>query len=281
MSKGMIFSIEEFAVHDGPGIRKIVFLKGCPLRCMWCHNPEGLSFDKEIMVTTTSCLNCGKCKDICKEEKCIACGKCINVCPRNLRRICGTEYEAKDLAKELLIGKEILEKSNGGITISGGEPLAQPEFLLDLVNALKPIHVALETSGFAPENVFLKAIDSVDLVLMDIKHTDPLIHKKVTGADNLKILNNLRLLCESGKPFYIRVPLIPGINDSEEDMQNIAALIKDAGNLIRVELLPYHKTAGAKYKMLGREYQPNFDEDLKVNIYHGPFQKFGIRSVNL
>ncbi|AYO31331.1 glycyl-radical enzyme activating protein [Biomaibacter acetigenes] len=281
MTKGMIFDIEEFAVHDGPGIRKTVFFKGCPLKCNWCHNPEGMSFKKELMVSKGSCIHCGRCIDICKHEKCIACGACINVCPLHIRKICGIEYEAKDLARELLKGKEILEKSNGGITISGGEPLAQPEFLLELIKELKPIHVAIETSGYAPEEVFKKVADVVDLVLMDIKSTDPKIHKEVTGVDNTLILKNLNYLCSTSKKFYIRIPLIPGITDTKENMEKIAALLKDAKSLERVELLPYNKMAGAKYSMLGKEYKPIFDVEQKPRVYLNPFKKYSIRSVVL
>jgi len=278
VAKGLIFEIEEFAVHDGPGIRKTVFLKGCPLRCNWCHNPEGLSFEKEIMVSRGSCTNCGRCIDVCKEKECSVCGECLKVCPLHLRKICGTEYEAKDLAKELLKGKEILEKNNGGITISGGEPLAQPDFLVELINELKPIHVAIETSGYAPEEVFKKVVDSVDLVLMDIKHTDPTVHKQFIGHDNELILKNLKYLCNSGKKFYIRIPLIPGVNDTRENMERTAELLKDAKGLERVELLPYHKTAGAKYSMVGREYKPIFDVEKIPNAFLEPFQKYNIRS---
>lgn len=278
MAKGIIFDIEEFAVHDGPGIRKTVFLKGCPLRCNWCHNPEGMSFKKEMMVSKGSCTNCGKCTDVCEQENCSACGACINICPLYLRKICGTEVEAEDLAKELLKGKEILEKSNGGITISGGEPMAQPEFLLELINELGPIHVAMETSGYAPPEIFREVVDSVDLILMDIKHTDPQIHKKVTGVDNVLILNNLKYLCSSGRKFYVRIPLIPGINDTRENMGKTAELVKDAKSLERVEFLPYHRTAGAKYTMVGKEYKPVFDVNQKPNVYIEPFQKYNIRS---
>jgi pyruvate formate lyase activating enzyme len=281
MSKGLIFEIEEFAVHDGPVIRKTVFFKGCPLRCNWCHNPEGISFKRELMVSYGACINCGRCSDVCKRKECSACGKCIGVCPIHLRKICGIEYEAKDLARELLKGKEILEKSNGGITLSGGEPMAQPEFLLELVACLEPVHIAIETSGYAPKETFRKIVESVDLILMDIKHTDPVVHKAVTGVDNELILTNLRYLCSTAKEFYIRIPLIPGINDNEGNMEKTAELLKDAKGLVRVELLPYHKTAGAKYTMLGKEYKPLFDVELKPKACLEPFQKYNIKGVVL
>lgn len=278
MARGIIFDIEEFAVHDGPGIRKTVFFKGCPLRCNWCHNPEGMSFKKELMVSKGSCIKCGRCVDVCKNEKCSVCGACINVCPLRLRKICGMEYEARDLAQELLKGKEILEMNGGGITISGGEPMAQPEFLLELIKELKPLHIAIETSGYASEEVFRRVVDSVDLVLMDIKHTDTEVHKLVTGVHNDIILKNLKYLCSSNNKFCIRIPLIPGINDTRKNMERTAELLKAAKELERVELLPYHRTAGAKYAMIGKEYKPIFDVEKKPNVYLEPFEKFNIRS---
>ena len=275
--KGTIFNIEEFAVHDGPGIRKLVFFKGCPLKCTWCHYPEGVSFKKELMVSYAACIHCRKCEDVCThKEECIACGECVGVCPLRLRKIAGQEIETKELAKELLKGKEVLTGSGGGITISGGEPLAQPAFLFDLIEQLKPINIAVETSGYAKPDIFKKMVSEVDLVLMDIKHTDTKIHKKYTRVGNELILDNLKYLCRSATGFYIRIPLIPGVNDTRENMEKIAELIKDAKNLKRVELLPYHQTAGAKYPMLGKEYNPGFDVKRKVNICREAFEKYNI-----
>lgn len=275
--KGIIFNIEEFAVHDGPGIRKLVFFMGCPLKCTWCHNPEGVSFKKELMVSYATCIHCRKCEDVCThKEECIACGECVGVCPLRLRKIAGQEIETKELAKELLKGKEVLTGSGGGITISGGEPLAQPAFLFDLIEQLKPVNIAVETSGYAKPDIFKKMVSEVDLVLMDIKHTDTKIHKKYTGVGNELILDNLKYLCRSATGFYIRIPLIPGVNDTRENMEKTAELIKDAKNLKRVELLPYHQTAGAKYPMLGKEYNPGFDVKRKVNICRKAFEKYNI-----
>ena len=277
MSKGTIFAIEEFAVHDGPGIRKMVFFKGCPLRCSWCHNPEGISFRKELMISRAACIQCGKCKEICVHEECAACGKCICVCPLRLRKICGQEMDALELAEKLLKGKEILINSGGGITISGGEPLAQPAFLFDLIEYLKPMNIAVETSGYAASGIFQKMVSMVDLVLMDIKHTDPEIHKKYTGVDNSLIMDNLSFLCHSSTDFYIRIPLIPGVNDTRENMRMTALLIKDAKRLNRVELLPYHQTAGAKYPTVKRNFDPGFDTNKKVNVWKDVFEKYNIK----
>lgn len=275
--KGIIFNIEEFAVHDGPGIRKLVFFKGCPLHCSWCHNPEGISFRKELMVSQTACTRCGKCTEVCSSDTCIVCGKCVGVCPLRLRKICGEEIEAADLAVRLLKGRDILISSGGGITISGGEPLAQPAFLFDLLRHLKPLHIAVETSGYAREDTFLRMLSEVNLVLMDIKHTDPVIHRKYTGVDNSLIMRNLKHLCEASVDFCIRIPLIPGVNDSRENMKMTAQLLKDAKNLKKVEFLPYHQTAGAKYGMVGSVFNPGFNTSEVVSIRKEIFEDYHIR----
>lgn len=279
--KGTIFNIEEFAVYDGPGIRKLVFFKGCPLHCTWCHNPEGISFNKELMVSYAACIQCGKCTDICTNTPCASCGKCVSACPLGLRKIVGQEIEATDLAKILLKGKEVLISSGGGITISGGEPLAQPAFLFELIRQLKPMNIAVETSGHAGGSVFRKMVSEVDLVLMDIKHTDAKIHKKYTGVGNLQILKNLQFLSRSDTDFYIRIPLIPGVNDTQENMERTAQLLKGAKNLKRVELLPYHQTAGAKYPMVNEVFNPGFDTSKQLNIYTRVFEKNNINVIVL
>ncbi len=281
MSKGTIFNIEEFAVHDGPGIRKLVFFKGCPLHCSWCHNPEGISFQKELMVSRSSCIHCGRCTAVCTQEECISCGKCVSVCPLGLRKIVGQETEAVDLAKILLKGKEVLTNSGGGITISGGEPLAQPAFLFDLISQLKPMNIAVETSGYANKAVFREMVSSVDLVLMDIKHTDPEIHKRYTGVSNARILRNVEILCRSETGFRIRIPLIPGVNDDLKNIQKTASLIKGAKHLQRVELLLYNQTAGAKYPMVNKVFCPGFDTSKQVNIPVRVFEENNINAIVL
>ena len=282
MTTGIIFDIEEFAVHDGPGIRKVVFFKGCPLRCVWCHNPEGLSGKRELLVSRNGCTQCGKCREACPHlSHCIECGLCVEVCPLRLRKLCGYTVTAEELARELLKDKDFLMKNGGGITVSGGEPLAQPQFLFELISLLKPIHIALETSGHAPEAVFQTAVGMADLIMMDIKHTDPLIHQRYTGVDNKIILNNLQYLCRSDRRFIIRIPVIPGVNDNPENFAGVARLIKDAKGLERLELLPYHQTAGAKYAMLGKEYRPPFDTSGPVYLDQEVFRKNDIHSVIL
>lgn len=276
MSRGIVFNIEEFAVHDGPGIRKLVFFKGCPLRCTWCHNPEGISFEKELMISYVTCKHCYKCKEVCNHDDNTTCNECETSCPSRFRKIAGTEFEAKVLATLLMKGKEVLTDSGGGITISGGEPLAQSDFLFELISLLKPMHIAVETSGFAKSTVFRRMVEEVDLIMMDIKHTDPEIHKRFTGVNNFQILKNLEILCGSKTDFVIRIPLIPGVNDTKKNMEQTALLIRNAEHLVKVELLPFHQTAGAKYAMVRREYNPGFDTSRNVRIWVDVFKDYNI-----
>ena len=210
------------------------------------------------MVSEATCTHCDKCHERCTHEECKGFGRCVKVCSQRLPKIVGQEYEASELAKILLKGKEVLINSGGGITISGGEPLAQPDFLFDLISHLKPVHVAIETSGYARPEIFRRMVSEIDLVLMDVKHTNPEIHRKFTGVDNVQILENLQFLCLSDTPFYIRIPLIPGVNDTLSNMEQTAFLLKDAKNLMGVELLPYHQTAPAKYAMVNRQFNSGF-----------------------
>lgn len=276
--KGMIFDIKELAVFDGPGIRTTVFLKGCPLHCNWCHNPEGMSMKRQLMVSHNGCLHCSRCQLVClhKETGCELCGKCISICPMNLRKICGEEITAGDLAQKLLSDKEFFLKNGGGITFSGGEPLAQHEFLLSVLKKLKGLHRAIETSGYSDDEVFVKVSEELELIIMDLKMMDSGKHKKYTGVENQKILRNLEYLKKSGKPFLIRVPLIPGVNDTIDNLDKTAEALEGSKNLIKVELLPYHRTAGAKYSMLGEEYHPIFQTEQEPTAITQCFKKRNI-----
>ena len=280
MPKGIIFDIKEFAVYDGPGIRTTVFFKGCPMRCTWCHNPEGLKHDKELMVSLAKCSNCGACKKVCPNpDNCTVCGSCINSCPMGLRRIAGIEYEAKDLAKKLLKDAEFLKKNGGGYTISGGEPTAQMDFLKELLVLLKGNHRAVETSALCPEDSFFSMLEETDLVLFDLKLIESMEHKRWTTADNRIILENLDTLKKSGKTFIIRIPSIPGVNDNI--YKDAADLLDGSKNLLRVELMPYHQTAGAKYPMLGLDYNPGFDSAREPMPDTRPFSNKNIPCVVL
>ena len=247
---GMIFHIKEMAVHDGPGMRTTVLFKGCPLRCIWCHNPEGLSFKPQLMYKHIRCINCKNCQRECSHEECRPFGRCIHACPENCLEIAGREVTAKELATELKASAEVLGDSFGGFTFSGGEPLAQPEFLLQLIEELKGFHLCIETSGFVDSEVFKRVIDKLDLIIMDIKLADSNLHKKYTGVSNELILKNFEILKNSGKPYIIRTPLIPNITDNRKNLDDIKTIIGDSV----WEKLPYNIMAGAKYKMLGMEF---------------------------
>lgn len=248
---GIIFDIKEMAVHDGPGIRTTVFFKGCPLRCEWCHNPEGLSFEPQLMYKESTCVKCGRCMVECTHPDCQPFGRCIHICPQNCLEISGRMVEPGELAKELKSNAEVLRDNFGGFTFSGGEPLAQPDFLIELINELKGSHLCIETSGYAPGKVFAEVIKRLDYIIMDIKLADIGLHKKYTGVGNEVILSNFNLLKSSGKPYLIRTPLIPGITDTAENLDAIKRLIGNSN----WEQLPYNKMAGAKYKMLGMSYK--------------------------
>ncbi len=270
--KGVVFDVKEFAVYDGPGIRTTVFMKGCPLRCQWCHNPEGLSPKPQLMSSPAACTNCGACEKACPhpEEECAACGKCIPACHAGLRRIVGLEWESEDLAKRLLKDRAILESAGGGITFSGGEPLMQWGYVREVIAHLDGVHTCIETSGFASDEIFLDMLAHIDLVMMDIKLVDREAHQKWTGVDNTLILRHVKMLCEGETPFVIRLPLIPGVNDSVQHMEAVAALLQNAPMLQRVEILPYHKTAGAKYPMVNMAYKPAFYPENQVQLYTAP-----------
>ena len=248
---GIVFDIKEFALNDGGGIRTTVFLKGCPLRCAWCHNPEGLSPLPELYLKKSGCTNCGLCRRDCRHEECKKFGRCLYICPRDLVTVAGEEWEAGDLAEKLLRHREVYAESGGGITLSGGEPLLQADFCVELLSRLRgKVNCAIETSGYADEGDFRRVAELCDTVIMDIKLADPEKHKSYTGKDNLKILKNAAWLKESGIDHLFRTPLIPGITDTRENLAAIAEIVGDS----EIELLSYNNLAPAKYESVGRKY---------------------------
>lgn len=274
---GLVFDIEEFAVYDGPGIRTVVFLKGCPLRCQWCHNPEGLSLRPQRVKTLSLCKQCGRCDQVCSHpETCTACGRCAASCPAGCLRIAGTPMTPKEVADKIRPNAELLTLNGGGVTFSGGEALSQADFVLAVRALLPDVHTCIETSGFAPLETYQRVTRQMDLVIQDVKLMDPQAHRHYTGVDNTLILQNVRWLRESGIPFRIRVPVIPGVNDSRENMRATAELLRGAKALQKVELLRYNKAAGAKYAGVGMTYSPEFDPMREVKLYTEPFKEVGI-----
>ena len=274
---GSIFDIEEFAVYDGPGMRTVIFLNGCPLRCRWGHNPEGLRPGPQRVTSHRLCIRCGACSSVCPSpDQCTGCGRCMDICPAEAVHIAGAPVEAQTVADKVLANAKLLAMNGGGVTFSGGEPLMQPDFVLELCSLLPDMHKCIETCGYAPADVFDRVISAMDYVIMDVKLADSAVHKRWTGVDNDRILQNLQRLKQSGKPFRIRIPLIPDVNDSPENMCATAQLIAGAPALDKVELLPYHTAAGAKYQSAGLRYDPGFPINKSPQIYTQPFEQLGM-----
>lgn len=259
---GIIFDIKEFTVHDGPGSRITVFLKGCPLKCKWCHNPEGLKAAKQLMYKSNFCSHCGACRKPCEHVECKPLGRCIHACPNGCLSIAGEEISSKKLAERLLKNADILKLMGGGITISGGEPMLQPAFVCDLAERLGNIHKAIQTSGYTDLKVYKKVISRMDYVMQDIKLVEEKEHISYTGVSNKKILENIEWLKTSGKQFVFRVPLIPDITDTEANLEAIAEIV---GNC-RTELMPYNTLAGAKYSMVGMKYTLSAEKNQKEDF---------------
>jgi len=251
MMNGTIFDIKEFSIHDGPGGRITVFVKGCPLRCVWCHNPEGLKKEPQIMHKKKLCTGCGICRIGCEHEECKSFDRCVHACPNGCISVSGFEISAEELAEKLNKNADILKSLDGGITISGGEPMMQADFVCELADRLKNIHKAIQTSGYTDEETYKRVIDKFDYIMQDIKLADKEKHKLYTGVDNEKILKNIEYLKNSGKEFVFRVPLIPEITYTKENLKEISEMAGD----FKVEYLPYNELAGAKYEMIGMEYK--------------------------
>jgi len=270
---GMVFAIEEFSTFDGPGVRTTVFLKGCPLRCLWCHNPEGQRFDREAARNINTCIGCGLCSDGIRLEN-------IPHCPAQALRLCGETYTAPGLAGRLMKNAAILKDCEGGITFSGGEPLGQAEFLFECLEILRPkLHCAVQTSGYCSTEKFREMLKKTDFVLYDLKIIDGQEHVNFTGQSNGFVLENFGQLCRSTVPYRVRVPLIPGVTDNPENIAAIAGFMRKNG-AVSVDVLPYNKMAGGKYPMVGRSYTTVFDGKEERTEYMNIFAAEGI-AVNI
>ncbi|MCX7015078.1 MAG: glycyl-radical enzyme activating protein [Candidatus Sumerlaeota bacterium] len=268
---GLIANIQRFSLHDGPGIRTTVFLKGCLLNCLWCQNPETLSGRPELMFTRRLCALCRLCERVCERqahefedgvhrvryELCAQCGKCVAACPAEALGIVGAEMSVGDVVDVVRKDRDFYERSGGGVTVSGGEALMQPDFALALLAACarEAIHTALDTSGYAPPEVFASFLDVVNLFLFDIKAIDEERHKRLAGADNAWILQNLKSIIGRGAPVIVRVPLVPGFNDDAEELRRMAEVVAALSPKPTVQLLPHHDYGRHKYEALGMSYR--------------------------
>ena len=274
---GNIFSVEEFAVFDGPGIRTSVFLKGCPLRCSWCHNPEGQRRESEIVKSPNGCIGCGNCIKSAKvlDGRTILTEDSIKKCPMNLIRVCGDKMTSEELLGRLLKNERIL-KNGGGVTFSGGEPFMQSEFMFECLKLLNGrLHTAIQTCGYCDAEKFETALNLADYFLYDLKLIDEEKHIRYTGVSNRCILENFNRLSKSGVEFVVRTPLIPGVTDTEENLTKIAEVLVEHG-VKHIDLMPYNKMAGGKYKMVMRKFTPDFDESEEVFTRREIFDKYSI-----
>jgi pyruvate formate lyase activating enzyme len=272
VQSGTIFDIKKYSINDGPGIRTTVFFSGCPLSCLWCHNPESQSLKPELLYRAGRCLVCGDCINACPEgaismaedssamvtdrRKCTRCQTCVTTCYSGAREFSGHEVTLRQVMADIEREIPFYDESHGGVTFSGGEPLMQPAFLSSLLKACRKaeIHTVVDTSGFASWRVFEQIRADVDLFLYDVKHMDSVRHQQVTGVPNGVILENLRRLTVAGARCIVRIPLIPGINDDERNLVESGKFLASLSGIERVELMGYHNIAQAKYEALGRGY---------------------------
>ena len=275
MEMGVVFDIKRYAIHDGPGIRTTVFLKGCPLDCPWCHNPEGKRPEPEHMWWESRCLGCGGCVEACPEgaitmagsleidaEKCTMCGACSEVCVTDALEVVGKEASVDEVMEDVRKDAVFYEESGGGVTFSGGEPTMQPVFLLDLLRACREegFHTAVDTSGITAKESLLRMAEYVDLFLYDLKFMDDGAHREYTGASNALVLENLRALDEAGATIVIRVPLIPYVNDDADDVDRLGEFVSGLNGVQEVCVLPYHRAGTEKLGRLLTHREPFLSE---------------------
>jgi pyruvate formate lyase activating enzyme len=296
MVEGTIFDIKKYAIHDGPGIRSTVFFKGCPLACRWCHNPEGITVASQKIYRQERCIGCGECIRICPHEvmtqtaegivwdpaKCNLCRTCVDHCPSEAIEFVGRRVAAGEVMREIEKDIAFYDQSGGGITLSGGEPLMQPDFLLQLLDACAglDLHRTVDTTGYADSRLLLEVAQKTDLFLYDLKLMDADKHRDFTGVSNERILNNLKLLAQNGARIQVRVPVIPGINSDAENIDRTAAFVSGLPGVEHIAILPFHNSARSKYGRLGMEcissnIESPSDEQLK--IIAGKLEKYGLQ----
>lgn len=285
---GLVFNIQRYSIHDGPGLRTIIFLKGCPLKCKWCSNPESQSLSPVILFDHRKCIQCNACVQTCTREaitivgddrrvdpeKCNLCFNCLDICYSGALELVGKKMSVEEVLEEVRKDLPFYTQSNGGITLSGGEPAVQHDFSVAILDECKKegIHTALETCGFAHWSVLRELVNRVDLVLYDIKHVNPEIHKKLTGQTNTLILQNAKLIADLGKKMIVRVPVIPTCNSTEESIREIMNFVLSLKSVKEIHLLPYHRYGKNKYDRLGWEYtlgeipSPKDDEMNKLKV---------------
>ncbi len=280
----VLMDLKKFAVHDGPGIRTTFFLKGCPLHCIWCHNPEGISPKPEMAYYAHKCIGCGECARVCPcgaheigeaghvfhRERCTACGRCEEACLGEAMKRYGRPLAVEEAVEIALRDRVFYENSGGGVTVSGGEPLLQADFVRAFFAALKAegIHTAADTCGCVPWSAFEKILPFTDMYLYDVKHADDEKHRQLTGQGNERILENLRKLSKLGKRIEIRMPFVPGCNSDDETLERIGALLEGL-NIERMKVLPYHSMARSKYVSLGKtDTMPNAESPDEAMIGH-------------
>jgi len=279
MIQGTIFNIQRFSLHDGPGIRTTVFVKGCPLDCAWCHNPESKKAAPQLAFSQTHCVGCGRCAGVCPNgvhvfgqenlrvrfTACSACGKCVEVCPTGAVEIFGRRETPESVWQEASRDLPFYETSGGGLTISGGEPAMQAEFCAEILKLAKAqgVHTAIETAGHAPWHAYEIMLPHLDMVLFDIKQMNTVLHKAYTGQGNDLIHENLKRMTGAGQQaeIVVRTPVIPGYNDDPANFEALADFLLGMERIPRVEVLPYNPLAGSKHPRIGMKYTPEIDEN--------------------